>query len=200
MKKINNPFNENDFKSGDGMMTSVWGPAMWHIMHTISFNYPVEPTKKQKKDYFNFYNNLKNILPCKYCRDNLKKNLKKIPLLREKTMKSRESLSRWVYELHEEVNYMLGKKSNLSYEDVRLRYEMFRSRCLKKPSQTLKKSKKQKRVKGKNKTRKVKPKKEKGCVKPLYGVKSKCVIHIVPKESNKESFVVDPTCKISKET
>jgi hypothetical protein len=38
-----------------------------------------------------------------------------------------------VYELHELVNTVLGKKSGLCYEDVRDRYEHFRSRCLENP-------------------------------------------------------------------
>jgi hypothetical protein len=118
-------FTENDFNSGDGMMTSIWGPPMWHVLHTISFNYPVKPTKEQKKHYFNFYNNLQNILPCKYCRDNIVKNMEKIPLTM-KDFKNRENLSKWVYELHEVVNKMLNKVSGLSYEDVRQRYETFR--------------------------------------------------------------------------
>ena len=32
-------FSENDYNSGDGMLTSVWGPPMWHTLYTISFNY-----------------------------------------------------------------------------------------------------------------------------------------------------------------
>jgi len=70
-------FSEEDYLSNDGMLTSVWGPPMWHILHTLSFNYPVNPTKEQKEHYFNFYDNLKNILPCKYCRINLCNNIKK---------------------------------------------------------------------------------------------------------------------------
>ena len=30
------------------MLTSVWGPPMWHALHTISFNYPVNPSLQQK--------------------------------------------------------------------------------------------------------------------------------------------------------
>ena len=37
-------FKKGDFYSGDGFLTSVWGPAVWHFLHTISFNYPVSPT------------------------------------------------------------------------------------------------------------------------------------------------------------
>ena len=194
--KINNPFHDNDFKSGDGMMTSVWGPAMWHVMHTISFNYPIEPTKEQKKEYYNFYNNLQYVLPCKYCRENLKNNLKKIPLDPKTTMESRETLSKWVYDLHEEVNTMLGKKSNLSYNDVRLRYEMFRARCL---TPINKKSKKNKKSKQNKKSNSKKTKvKELGCIQPLYGKKSKCVINIVPKDKKCKTFNIDKQCILKK--
>jgi len=49
-------FSDEDYKSGDGMLTSVWGPPLWHTLHTISFNYPINPTSEQKKQYFEFYN------------------------------------------------------------------------------------------------------------------------------------------------
>ena len=74
-------YSENDYKSGDGMLTTVWGPSIWHFLHTMSFNYPIEPTKEQKEYYYNFYSNLINILPCRYCRDNLVNNLKQISSL-----------------------------------------------------------------------------------------------------------------------
>ena len=122
-------FNENEYNSNDGMITTIWGPPLWHVLHTISFNYPIKPTNEQKKHYYKFYNNLKNILPCKMCRDNLKKNLSKVPLTID-VFKNRHSLSTFVYQLHETVNQMLGKTSGLSYEAVRDRYELFRARCI----------------------------------------------------------------------
>ena len=56
------------------MLTTVWGPGMWHYLHTMSFNYPVSPTKEDKKHYFDFIINLQYVLPCGKCRKNLKKN------------------------------------------------------------------------------------------------------------------------------
>lgn len=56
------------------------------------------------------------------------KNYKELPLT-QKHMENRESFSRYVYNLHELINKMLHKKSNLSYCDVRERYEHFRARC-----------------------------------------------------------------------
>ena len=181
---MNNPFNEQDFKSGDGMLTSVWGPSMWHTLHTISFNYPVNPSKEQKENYYDFFMSLRHILPCKYCRLNYVKNLKAVPL-KQSTMNSRENLSKWLYELHEEINRMLDKKSGLTYEDVKLRYEMFRARCL--SATPIKKTVKKKKKKNKKK-------KESGCVDPLYGKKSKCIINIVPKSKKCKSFNIDKQC------
>ncbi len=168
-------FSDDDYNSPDGMMTSIWGPPMWFILHTISFNYPIEPTKEQKKYYYDFYSNLKNILPCKYCRDNLSKNLKIHPL-NMSVMKNRDTLSRWVYNLHETVNTMLEKKSGLTYEMVRDRFEHFRSRCLN----------------GKE----IRTNKETGCTESLYGVKGKCVLNIIPKHNRSKTFKLDPKCKI----
>jgi hypothetical protein len=175
-------FSKTDFLSGDGMMTKIWGPAMWHYLHTMSFNYPVNPTNDDKKNYRDFILNLKNVLPCKYCRINLSNNFKKKPI-QMCHMKSRDTFSRYIYELHETVNKMLNKKSNLTYCEVRERYEHFRSRCTnEKPKVfTFKKSKTLK-------------KREKGCTEPLYGKKSKCVINIVPQEDRTATFKINKKC------
>lgn len=174
--KTKKVFNENDFKSGDGMLTSVWGPSLWHSLHTISFNYPMKPTKEEQKEYYNFIMSLRHILPCIYCRNNFVKNIKAIKFSM-KSMKNRETFSRAIYDLHEEVNCVLGKKSNLTYEKVRDRYEIFRARCLMNKKKTKKKSKK-----------------EDGCTNPLYGVKSKCVIKIVPKTKKCDTFSIEDRC------
>ena len=187
-------FKKKDYISGDGMMTTVWGPPMWHFLHTMSFNYPVNPTPEDKRHYKEFILNLRNVLPCKYCRQNLTNNLVAEPIT-DASMASRDSFSRFVYKLHEMVNKLLGKNSGLSYCDVRERYEHFRSRCTdEKPKvfsveynkQALKTSKKLK---------------EKGCTEPLYGKKAKCVINIIPQEASdvtnkkkKESIQIDPQC------
>jgi hypothetical protein len=78
---------------------------------------------------------------------------------------------------------MLKKKSNLTYCDVRERYEHFRSRCTEERP-TLFKFKKLK-------TRK---QKEKGCTEPLYGKKSKCIMNIVPQEKKGASIQIDKKC------
>jgi hypothetical protein len=175
-------FSKKDYKSGDGMLTSVWGPPMWHYLHTMSFNYPIDPTPEDKKHYRDFIINLQYVLPCKYCRMNLTNNFKKKPL-QMCNMASRDTFSRYVYELHEIVNKMLHKTSHLSYCEVRERYEHFRSRCTEEKPKIF-------NFKKTNTRRK----KEKGCTEPLYGKKSKCVISIVPQEDKTATLKIDKKC------
>uniref|UniRef100_A0A6C0HZ20 thiol oxidase n=1 Tax=viral metagenome TaxID=1070528 RepID=A0A6C0HZ20_9ZZZZ len=182
-KKI---FNEKDYNSNDGMLTTVWGPSMWHSLHSISFNYPINPTPKQKRDYMKFILNLKNVLPCGKCRKNLVNNFKRLPLTMA-SMKSRATFSLYIYELHELINDMLGKKSGLSYDDVRERYEHFRSRCTKSYHELI--VMKKKTMKNRSTLNE-----EKGCTEPLYGDKSKCILKIVPQETKCDTFQIDKSC------
>jgi len=166
-------FYPEDFESNDGMLTTVWGPPMWHFLHTMSFNYPVNPTKRDKKHYREFVLKLEYTLPCGKCRDNLKRNFQKLPLSVHH-MKTRATFSHYIYDLHELVNKMLGKKSNLTYIQIRERYEHFRSRCSKKTRRK---------------------KREKGCTEPLTGEKSKCILKIVPRSEKCETFNMDKQCE-----
>ena len=177
-------FKDQDFLSGDGFLTTVWGPPMWHYLHTMSFNYPVHPTAADKRNYRSFMLGLQHVLPCKYCRINLKNNFKNHPL-RACHLANRDAFSRYVYELHEIVNKLLGKTSGLSYCDVRERYEHFRARCTDDPDPRMLK------LKRRNNTIK---KKEKGCTEPLYGKYSKCVLKIVPQDAATETLSIDQQC------
>ena len=166
-------FTKKDYRSNDGFATSIWGPTWWHCLHTMSFNYPVQPSSDDKIHYRDYMNSLVYVLPCGKCRQNLTKNFEKYPLTMDH-LESRDTFSKYVYNLHELVNRMLKKKSGLTYCDVRERYEHFRARC----SATLKPDEP----------------KEKGCSEPLYGRKSKCVLHIIPQDKDCETFTVDKTC------
>jgi hypothetical protein len=35
--KKHRTFKKKDYESNDGMLTTVWGPGMWHFLHTMSF-------------------------------------------------------------------------------------------------------------------------------------------------------------------
>jgi len=180
-KKKKRTFKKNEYSSGDGMLTTVWGPSMWHFLHTMSFNYPVNPTEEDKTHYREFVINLQYVLPCKYCRQNLANNFKLFPL-KMCDMKNRETFSKYVYRLHEIVNKLLKKKSGLSYCDVRDIYENFRSRCTDEKPKLI------------DIRKTLKTKKHKGCTEPLYGKKAKCIIKIVPQEEKGTTMQIDEKC------
>lgn len=170
-------FSREEYESGNGMMTAIWGPSTWHLLHTASFNYPLHPTQLQKKQYRQFILHLQFVLPCGKCRENFKKNIRELPL-DWKHMKSRKTFSTYIYNLHELVNKMLGKTSNLSYHAVRDRYEHFRSRCS--TAETTRRSRRSSRSssRGNDHDHEI----EHGCIEPAKGRKTKCVLRILPLE------------------
>ena len=174
-------FTKKHYLSNDGMLTTVWGPSTWHLLHTMSFNYPVDPTCDDKRNYRNFILSLQDVLPCGKCRKNLRENFKKHPL-KLSNMESRSTFSLYIYKLHEIINKMLGKTSGLTYADVRERYEHFRSRCNKSMEEL-----KREYEENKNKA-------EKGCTEPLYGEKAKCILKIVPDNTPCDTFDIDEKC------
>lgn len=182
------PFSSNDLNSNDGFLTYVWGPSLWMTLHTISFNYPCHPTTAQKQQYKAFFDSLHNVLPCGKCRDNLVANLASTRYTND-VFQSRDTLSRWVYDLHTCVNKMLGKSTPVSYAEVRHTYENFRARCgltselvggARRSSRPLKRTRK--------KTT------EDGCTVPVTGVKSKCVLRIVPLCKRAPTMKIDRRC------
>lgn len=184
-KNIKPIYSNDDYNSNDGMLTTVWGPGMWHYLHTMSFNYPANPSCDDKAHYRDFILSLRHVLPCGKCRKNLCVNFKKLPL-KMKHMASRETFSKYIYDLHELINKMLHKKSGLTFEQVRERYEHFRARCTKSYKELNKR--KTQRILDKMK------KSEKGCTEPLYGEKSKCVLKIVPQDTKCKTLEIDEKC------
>lgn len=174
--------NDIDKYSGsNGMITSTWGPPLWHSIHAMTFNYPVNPTSDQKNEYFQFFKSLGNVLPCKHCRDNYKMNTACVEnLLCMEIFNSRDSLSRWLYNLHDKININLGKKSNITYEQLRDRHEQFRAKCGKATPQAT----------------------EKGCTLSYIDkdFKPKCVLSIVPKYENIPTFNLDSSFQGGKRT
>ena len=138
---------------------------------------------KDKVNYRAYVLSLRNVLPCGKCRANLRHNFKKLPL-NMSHMASRQTFSKYIFDLHELINKMLHKKSGLTYEEVRDTYENFRSRCVVPEARKCKATN----------TKKTQRKAESGCTRPLYGKKAKCLLRIVPQEEKTPTFEVDSKC------
>ena len=127
-----NAFGESDpaFDGDNGMMVSVWGPPLWLVLHIMTFNYPVQPSDRDRRHYRRFFRLLRHVLPCGACRRNLKRNLATCPLT-DQDLADREALSRWLHRLHTCVNRSLGKPEGADedYCSLRTFCEHFRARC-----------------------------------------------------------------------
>ena len=88
------------------MNQNIWGPHFWFMLHTISFNYPLYPTNKDKRHYKTFIDSLQYVLPCGKCRKNFRRNLREMPPI----LTSRKAFVYWLIDFHNEVNSMTGKK------------------------------------------------------------------------------------------
>ncbi len=102
------------------MNQNIWGPHLWFSLHTISFNYPIKPTEKDKEEYKLFFKNLQEVIPCSVCKKNYKRHLNEHPI--EDYLNSRKLLVYWVIDMHNMVNAEIGKKI-LSYDIVLKKYE-----------------------------------------------------------------------------
>ncbi len=94
------------------MDTRFWGPSGWKLLHSITFAYNPSKDKDAMRQFFEL---LPFVLPCKYCRSNLVEHYEKRPL--EPALQSKESLTKWLYEIHGLVNKKLREQGQTIPED-----------------------------------------------------------------------------------
>lgn len=97
------------------MDPTIWGPHAWFFLHSVALMYPKQPNETEKIQYYNFFNNLGNILPCLICRENYKNHLIKHSL--KNSLNTRKDLHMWLINIHNEVN-KIHKKKQYTYEEV----------------------------------------------------------------------------------
>lgn len=116
-------------KSDMGFQTRTWGIACWHFLHIVSLNYPNAPKNADKQRYLRFFRSIGDVLPCSACRLSYKNITNKgHTKLTTFTLKSRASLARWLYDVHNEVSKRTGKnKDAISFKEMCRRYESCRA-------------------------------------------------------------------------
>ena len=150
--------------SNSGLMTKVWGPPGWVFLHCVSFGYPTDPTSFDKLkgqaigttviNYRNFFQSLGFIFPCVYCRNSYQDFIKELPLT-DDVLSSRDSLVKWLWDIHNKVNNKLQiRYRNSKLKNIISKYESFRANC--------------------------NPGKQTGCTIPLVGNKIKATVLIHP--------------------
>ena len=100
-----------------GIDTRYWGPSGWQLIHYIAFN------AKHPQQYLL---GIKDILPCKFCRESTTKFTHELPMMKD--------TGKWSYELHNKVNHKLRTQCkddpavinpgpDPAFEDVKHKYE-----------------------------------------------------------------------------
>ena len=99
----------------------AWGTPYWQVIHAVTFLYPVEnPTEDDKERIRVFIALVPFLLPCPLCGMHFIETVEKSPLSDE-VLASRDALSRWMVEVHNNTNRRLGK-TEVPYELVKQFY------------------------------------------------------------------------------
>ena len=124
--------------NANGFQTKVWGAPMWLCLHMIAMNY----SQDRKHEYKQFFSSLGGVLPCGTCRDNYKRILKHILPLSDDALSCRESMSMWVFLLHNIVQGDIYNKTGIDSDVPKYKnttadfkrasafYERYRARCV----------------------------------------------------------------------
>ena len=98
---------------------TAWGPPLWLDLHTRSFDYPECPSVRQRLEEAHFFRTLDQQIPCKICRGHYRDYLSKHPV--QYHVDSQEDISKWLVNLHNEINVRTGKKI-VSYDEAEKMY------------------------------------------------------------------------------
>jgi len=107
------PTNKDD----NPLDPKMWGPHAWKFMEAMVFNYPENPTKKEKDAAIKFFDSLMILLPCEKCRKHYVDNRKK----RKIDVTNKDKFTKWFISFHNDVNSMLGKKQ-FNYNEIASKY------------------------------------------------------------------------------
>jgi hypothetical protein len=109
------------------MEPSIWGPHGWFFLHSITMNYPENPTEIDKLNYKTFFNSLGKVLPCSICQNNFHKHTHLYNI--DNALNSRKDLVIWLFNIHNEANKSL-KKKKITYEQFIEKYKKIYSNKL----------------------------------------------------------------------
>jgi hypothetical protein len=109
--------------STNGFVSTAWGPALWYLLHTLSFR--VDTDRRNFEAWFLL---LEHVLPCGACRGNFPRNLHDAGYTPTSTFRSMRSTSMFLWRFHKTVNSSLHKSNTLSYSQVKQRYQCGQAR------------------------------------------------------------------------
>lgn len=98
------------------MRPDIWGPSAWIFLHSITLNYPENPTDIEKQNMKDFINSMGKVLPCDKCKNNFISHMQKNKLTNE-ILSSKKQFIKWMIDLHNLVNE-INNKQKMTYEEA----------------------------------------------------------------------------------
>lgn len=97
------------------MQTAKWGPPGWNFLHCLPLCSSDQWSPEEKRQWIDFFDLLRLILPCKYCRASYQKFIADDPLQASLDSGSaaghcQVGMARWLWTLHNKVNLKLDKQ------------------------------------------------------------------------------------------
>lgn len=95
------------FPAEQKLNPDIWGPHYWFFLHTIAYSYPNFPNEVTKRKYYDLIHNFPLFIPDSKMGDHFNELLINYPV--SPYLCSRDSFMRWVFFIHNKINYSLGK-------------------------------------------------------------------------------------------
>jgi len=101
---------------------SQFGPHYWYMLHNMSLNYQMNPTRVARQKMRAFVEVLPYLLPCRNCSEHAKEFMASADL--NKALTNRKTLFTFMWNFHNHVNKRLGKPQ-MSFKDA---LELYKSK------------------------------------------------------------------------
>tara|TARA_Y100001972_G_C7657723_1_gene331355 strand:- start:702 stop:1097 length:396 start_codon:yes stop_codon:yes gene_type:complete len=100
-------YNIKDVEIENHFDRNNWGPKLWDILHTFSYNYDENPNIQQKQNAMNFFSSICLLLPCDFCKQHCSSFIFNNP----PKINSKNELINWVLLFHNNVNRRLHRNT-----------------------------------------------------------------------------------------
>ena len=97
------PFRMSEI--GNATLKAALGKSTWHLLHTMTVKYPLNPTKLEQTQFLGFMELLGQMYPCGECAAHFRRLLIRHP----PRVGSRDEVVIWLCDIHNLTNERLGK-------------------------------------------------------------------------------------------
>ena len=100
----------------------IWGNSLWTYMHYAAMNYPERPAGETINEMVNWLSTLATTIPCKNCSNHYRGYIEESKPQLPSICSTRDSLFKFLVDLHNKVNQRLGKPK-VTLEEAQQMYQ-----------------------------------------------------------------------------